>query len=227
MQGSPSPVRQSVADRLTGVQIPLPAYKIKIMKSKNLDDMIWKLAEFHGAMAPGAVIGAYMVDYARELLGQTKGKLNAVAETRHCLIDAVQVMTSCTMGNKYLWLVDYGRFALTLYDRDTKQGIRVFIDMRKITDEEYPELYAFFLRKRGPRILDDMKLREIGNTKVIDEIHRAKRDILSYQEVEVKFPRKPGMLPSVACKKCGEPFLSDDADTCMACGGKGYYTKLK
>ncbi|ODS40357.1 MAG: hypothetical protein A7315_08860 [Candidatus Altiarchaeales archaeon WOR_SM1_79] len=197
------------------------------MESKNLDDIIWELAEFHGSMPPGLVIGAYMVDYARELLGETKGKLNAVAETRHCLIDAIQVMTPCTMGNKYLWLVDYGRFALTLYDRDTKQGIRVYIDMKKIPGENYPELYAFLLRKRDPEILNDMRLREISNAKVIDEVNRAKRDILSYQKVEVKFPRKPEMLPSIVCRKCSEPFLSDGAGICTACDSKGYYTQLK
>ncbi|PKL58063.1 MAG: formylmethanofuran dehydrogenase, partial [Methanomicrobiales archaeon HGW-Methanomicrobiales-5] len=59
----------------------------------QLQQEILRLAEFHTYPAPGVLIGAFMVDYAMELLGVTKGqKLYGVCETPKCLPDALQVL---------------------------------------------------------------------------------------------------------------------------------------
>ena len=102
------------------------------------------ICDFHGKYAPGAVIGAYMVHLAQEKLQPLSGKLNAIAESTVCLADAIQIMTGCTIGNKYLWLLNYGRYALCLYDRDTKEGIRVWVDYSKIDPVKTPTLKKFF-----------------------------------------------------------------------------------
>lgn len=194
----------------------------------TLENYLRKVADFHGCFrqAPGIVIGCYMVDYAMELLGDLEGTLNAVTETRVCLSDCIQVMTGCTLGNKHLRLAEHlGRYALTVYDRKTGLGVRVYLDQTKLTPERSPELRKFHLRQRDPRVNTDMALRKQSGDQVLEEFRRLGRDALSYQRVKVTLPRKDPMDPSVVCAVCGEPFLTPDGSstTCPACAGKSYY----
>src|SRR5512145_20431 len=83
--------------------------------SPHLHDAIIRLSEFHTYPAPGVLIGAFMVDYAMELLRVTPDlKLYGVCETPNCLPDALQVMARCTTGNNRLRIVPIGKFAIAL-----------------------------------------------------------------------------------------------------------------
>jgi formylmethanofuran dehydrogenase subunit E len=149
-----------------------------------------------------------------------------VVETRVCLADCVQVMTGCTLGNKAMWLRDdIGRYALTLYDRDTKDGVRVFLDVTKIDRDRRPELHAFHTRTRDPRVLTDTAIRKESGRRVVSQFLQVKRGCLGYERVKVLLPTKAPMLPSVPCARCGEPYLraDGDGDLCLACQGRGYY----
>jgi formylmethanofuran dehydrogenase subunit E len=65
---------------------------------KPVEEYIKIIEKFHGWAAPGVVIGESMVDWAQELLGG-QVEADAIGETRHCLPDAVQLLTPCTCGN--------------------------------------------------------------------------------------------------------------------------------
>ncbi len=197
----------------------------------TLDNYVRRVADFHGcfAKAPGIIIGCYMVEYAMELIGEPAGKLHAVSETRVCLTDCIQVMTGCTLGNKYLRLRDdLGRYAFTLYDRDTGEGVRVFLDLARIDKALYPELWAFHTRTRDPLVLTDMEYRKQSGLKVVDEFRRIGRGALGFERVRVGLPKKLPLYPSVPCLKCGEPFLRPpgEPDTCGVCRGDTYYEPL-
>jgi formylmethanofuran dehydrogenase subunit E len=197
----------------------------------TLENYVRKVADFHGcfAKAPGVIIGCYMVEYAMELIGEPKGKLHAVAETRVCLTDCIQVMTGCTLGNKYLRLRDeLGRYAFSLYSRDTGNGVRVYLDVAKIDRDSCPELYRFHTRTRDPKVLTDMTIRKESGLKVVEEFKRVGRGVLSYQWVHVDLPRKLPLYPSIVCRDCGEPFLRKpgEPDRCGVCRGDPYYQVL-
>lgn len=197
----------------------------------TLENYVRRVADFHGcfAKAPGVIIGCYMVEYAMELIGEPKGKLHAVAETRVCLTDCIQVMTGCTLGNKYLRLRDeLGRYAFSLYDRETGDGVRVYLDLTKIDPEACPELYRFHTRTRAPEVLTDMKIRKESGLKVVEEFKRVGRAVLSYQWVHVDLPRKLPLYPSIPCERCQEPFLRrpGEPDLCGVCRGEPYYRVL-
>jgi len=49
---------------------------------------------------------------------------DAVCETQACLPDTLQMLTPCTIGNGWLKIFDFGRYALALYDKYAGQGIR-------------------------------------------------------------------------------------------------------
>ncbi|MBI4871724.1 MAG: hypothetical protein HY814_09160 [Candidatus Riflebacteria bacterium] len=195
----------------------------------TLENYLRRVSDFHGCFrqAPGLIIGCYMVEYAMELLGDIPGTLNAVTETRVCLSDCIQVMTGCTLGNKHLRLADHvGRFALTLYDRDSGQGVRVYLDVAKLDPEQCPELRRFHLRQRDPRVNDDMALRKRSGAQVLEEFRRLGRGAFSFQRVRVHYPRKDPMDPSVVCPQCGEPYLTaaPQPGPCPACSGQSYYS---
>ncbi len=83
---------------------------------KSLEEYITIIEKFHGWAAPGVVIGGFMVDWAQELLGGHV-EADAIVETRHCLPDAVQLLTPCTCGNGWMKVLDWDKFALSLYDK--------------------------------------------------------------------------------------------------------------
>lgn len=197
----------------------------------TLENYIRKVADFHGcfAKAPGLVVGCYMVEYAMELIGEPEGKLNAVVETCVCLTDAVQVMTGCTLGNKYLRMrEDLGRYAFSLYDRENGLGVRVFLNLEAIDPEETPELYAWHTRTRDPKVLTDMRVRKESGLKVIEEFKRVGRKVIGYQWVKVDMPRKLPLYPSEVCSACKEPFLRAPGtpDRCQACQGETYFEEI-
>ena len=184
---------------------------------ERLEKDVEKAAEFHGDKPPGIPIGVYMVDYALELLGKYR-KLKAVVETPRCLVDTVQVMTHCVFGSPYFKLIDYGKYALTLYDRDKGRGVRVYVDVKKLDREKYPMLSSWFLRDKSPMGKED-KAKATG-----EFITSAGRDILSYRKVKIKLPPKDPLYPSRLCKICGDSFISEDtSEICDACSGNGYY----
>ena len=188
--------------------------------NKRLKEDIEKAAELHGDCPPGIPIGVYMVDYALKLLADYN-KLKCVVETPRCLADALQVMTPCKLGNPYFKLINYGKYALTLYDRETGEGVRVYVDAGKLDREEYPMLAAWFLRDKSPMGKPD-------KAKTTQEfITKAGRDILSYQKVNITLPPKDKLYPVKFCKLCGESFISEGGDVCEVCAGGGYYVVMK
>ncbi|MBT3783937.1 hypothetical protein HOF92_03105 [bacterium] len=191
-------------------------------REQTLQESIELITAFHGKYAPGAVIGAYMVDLAQEHLQPLQGKLNAVAESTVCLADSIQVMTGCTIGNKYLWLMNYGRYALCLYDRTTKEGIRVFVNYNKIDAERTPILKKFFDGTRNYENTPRPQQQKI----VIDEFLSVKREILGFERVYVRLPEK-GPLPEPArCLECDEYFKTFEKETvCRCCARDQLYSR--
>ena len=77
--------------------------------SYSFEEYIDKVKAFHGHVAPGLVVGGYMVDLALQHF--PPGRLfDALSETRACLPDAVQLLTPCTIGNGWLKIINLGRF---------------------------------------------------------------------------------------------------------------------
>jgi len=196
------------------------------MTKKAWQDWVEDIFAFHTKRAPGIPIGACMVDYALELLGSINGTLNAVCETDWCLCDPIQVMTGCTFGNRYLRIEDdLGRYALTLYDRDSGDGIRVFVDVEKIDSQKTPELFKFFHRTRGSEVENGGPARKASNRKVIEEFMTMKREILTAEPVKVLKTGKDPIPPARICESCGESFLGTIQTTCKMCRGASYYVR--
>ena len=79
-------------------------------------EFVEEVLKFHGHAAPGVIIGGFMVEIARNALPKDT-IFDAFSETTQCLPDAIQMLTPCTIGNGWLRILNFGIYALSLYDK--------------------------------------------------------------------------------------------------------------
>ena len=171
---------------------------------------------FHGSIAPGLIIGGFMVDLAMEDF--PKGIVfDAISETRSCLPDAIQLLTPCTVGNGLLKVLDLGRYALCLFDRDGGQGVRVSSTPQRL--EDWPGIRDWFFKLRPRKEQDPNALR--------DQIIEAGTSILTMQRVTVEIASlgKKGNGAIATCPSCKEAYPLKDGPSCLACQGNSPYKR--
>ena len=180
----------------------------------SFDEYVGMVKSFHGYAAPGLLVGGFMVDAA---LGRmAEGVLfEAISETRSCLPDALQLLTPCTIGNGWLRVFNLGRYALSLYDKYSGQGVRVFVDTGKV--RRFPEVEAWLFKLKPKKEQDPDHL--------LDEIRKAGRDIYGIQPITVQpqFLGKRSKGPIGVCALCGEPYPVKDGAICRGCQGEAPY----
>lgn len=180
---------------------------------RSTDDFLEAIEKFHGWKAPGLVIGGFMVDLAQELIGPGV-EADAFVETCHCLPDAIQLFTPCTYGNGWMKVLDWDKFALSLYDKRRLDGFRVWLDLGKT--RSFPNIYNWYMRLVPKKSLP-LEL-------LLDDIIVAGRSMLSSSPVRVTQlygNKKKGEI--AVCSGCGEAYPTQQGGRCLACQGKGYY----
>ncbi|WP_045215978.1 FmdE family protein [Desulfonatronovibrio magnus] len=182
----------------------------------DFDDFIEVVRNFHGSPAPGIIIGGMMVDMGRDNL-PPETIFDAIAETPKCLPDAVQLLTLCTIGNGWLKIVNLGRYALTLYDKYTGQGIRVYIDVEKL--KQWPEIHAWLLKLK-PKKEQSFEL-------LMSQIREAGHGMFTAVPVQVDMNQmgRKKMSGIVICPICKEPFPGNDGAACRGCHGDSPYVE--
>jgi formylmethanofuran dehydrogenase subunit E len=188
----------------------------RIVCGRPLDECLRVIEGFHGWQAPGLVLGLFMVNLARELIGADT-EADAIVETRHCLPDAVQLFTPCTVGNGWMKILDWDKFALTLFDRREFGGVRVWLDLAKT--RQFPHLYSWFMRL--------VPKKELPLEVLLETILAAGDSVLSSRAVNVTrlYQRQKKGEISV-CPRCGEAYAAKLGAVCLACRGGGYYEPL-
>jgi formylmethanofuran dehydrogenase subunit E len=171
---------------------------------------------FHGYPAPGLLIGGYMVEKAKA--GLEPGTLfEAVVETQKCLPDAVQLLTPCSIGNGWVRIINLGRYALSLYDKYTGHGLRVWIDPHQLTS--WPEIYDWFLKRKAKK--------DQNTDALFSQIQQAGDCYLATApiQVESRLLGKKSMGRIVLCPICGEAFPQKDGAICRGCQGEEPYIR--
>lgn len=166
---------------------------------------------FHGKLVPGLIIGGFIVDLAIKYLPEGE-YFNAICETYVCLPDAVQILTPCTIGNGWLSIVPFDKFAITLYEKGTGKGVRVYMDTKKIGN--WPVVRDWYMKKN-----------EQKQESLLSIIKEAGHGLLGIQNVQVepeKFKRKK-MSPVVVCPICSEVYPMRHGDKCLNCQGNSPY----
>lgn len=171
--------------------------------------------EFHGFPAPGLMLGAYMVEHAKSLM---PGEVlyDALVETEKCLPDAVQLLTPLSTGNGWMKVLRLGRFALSLYDKQTGMGRRVFLDPEKLA--HWPLIQSWLLKKEPKRNQDTeailQAIREAGNSVCSSLVIR----------MQGRYLTKPESGRIEQCPMCGEYYPGSHGPICRGCQGDEPYT---
>jgi formylmethanofuran dehydrogenase subunit E len=188
-----------------------------MIRSYTYEKYVEMAKEFHGYEAPGIIVGGFMVDLAYRHLPK-EGLFDALCESPKCLPDAIQLLTPCTMGNGWLTVVNVGRFALTLYDKNTGEGVRVFIDPARL--EKWPEIRTWFFKTKPKREQDTKRLH--------DEIRQAEDSILGVMRVKVaqRFLEKSRRGVFTVCPRCHEAYPAADGPVCLGCASDNLYTRV-
>lgn len=159
-----------------------------------------KTVEFHGHYCPGLAIGYKAVEAAKEKLGITlvpDEEVVCVTENDACGVDAIQLLTGCTIGKGNLIYRDTGKMAFSFFNRENGESLRMILKpfQGKMTREERQE---YILNAPADEIFDFMK-------------------------PAFSVPKKAKMLASVICESCGESAsenkmrLQDGKKVCLDC----------
>lgn len=180
---------------------------------RTQDELINDISRFHGFVAPGLLIGALMIDLLYKHIDR-EIEADAIVETGHCLPDAVQTFTPCTIGNGWMKIQDLDKFAITLYDRNTFEGYRVWLDPEKA--KAHKNVYNWFMGL--------VPKKDLPRSVLMESIFAAGESILSIRKVRVTQHgerKKKGEIR--ICEQCGEAYAASQGVPCLACQGKGYY----
>lgn len=190
-----------------------------------------KSVEFHGHVCPGLVLGYKAAIIALSELGITRAKdeeLVAIVENDACGVDAVQVITGCTIGKGNLIYRDYGKQVYTFGNRKTREAVRIAV-IPGIMERhpEHRELQAKVMKGEATpeeRELFWQKHRDMSQ-KIMD---LPDEQFCKVEKIELDFPRKARIFDSIICEECGEGAMEprvrvkNGKMVCLACAGEEY-----
>ena len=143
------------------------------------------LIAFHGHSCPGLAIGYRMSEAALAFLSGSRAKdeeIVAIVENDACGVDALQCLSGCTFGKGNLIFKDYGKQVYTLYNRRSRQGVRVVFNARSIPED----------------ILKD-------KDQFINWLLTApEEELISLQKVKIEEPEAARIMNTLECQFCGE-----------------------
>ena len=142
---------------------------------------LWdKCVEFHGHQCPGLAIGFRACEVAMEKMNFTFSpdeQIVCITENDACGVDAVQVITGCTMGKGNLIYRSTGKMAFSFFDRKNNKSIRLVLKNFDVSGRD--EKQRFILE--GP----------------VDEVFDIKQP-------NFDVPEKARLFKTIKCEICGE-----------------------
>jgi formylmethanofuran dehydrogenase subunit E len=187
-----------------------------------------EVAKFHGHTCPGLTLGYMAAEAGINALSVERDvdeELVTIIENDACGVDAVQVVTGCTMGKGNLIFQDHGKQVYTFINRANGDAVRVALKASFTVDEQDPEI-----AKLRPKVMSGK-----ATKKEEDEFHRRMEKvsesmraapvekIFSVKHVKAKIPEKARIFASVKCSKCGEMVaesrarVEDGGFVCIPC----------
>jgi len=174
---------------------------------------IERVSSFHGYLSTGAFIGIQMLNIAKRVLGADPGEqLYVTCETYNCLPDPFQILAGCTIGNKKLKIMDFGKVAVLVNKRAKDEqmlvrSVRIVLDPAKTA--QYPRLHEWY-----------MKTGKVPHEEAISLLIDAGESVYTIEIMNIELAEKPGKR-IVLCDKCGESFVQKNCGAlCLECTEK-------
>jgi len=182
--------------------------------------------KFHGHLCPGVTLGYCAAKVAiRELKSgrDVDEQLVAIVENDACGLDAIQMVTGCTIGKGNLIFQDHGKQVFTFINRVTKDAVRVSLRDRENKDD--PALKA--LREKvwsGKATPEESRaMRSMMQAQVDRMLIEPPEEYFDIRHVTIEIPEKARLFRSVKCSKCGEMVaesrarVQDGGFVCIPC----------
>lgn len=196
----------------------------------DFDDVV----RFHGHLCPGVTIGYRAALIGMEGVGATRApdeELVTIVENDACGVDAVQVMTGCTVGKGNLILRDFGKNAWTFINRTNGKAVRVASRGDVSMDTLDPEFHPLRGKVRSGEATQEEREAYVHHLHALCEAIKTRpaEEIFLIHEVAPEVPERARIFRSYICAKCGEQVseararLVDGEVLCMPCAGE--YTR--
>ena len=166
-----------------------------------MDKQLWnKCVEFHGHECPGLAIGFKACEAAVEKLGITFSKdeeVVCVTENDACGVDAIQVITGCSMGKGNLLYRGTGKQAYSFFNRTTGENIRLVLKPFK-GEMDRKERQEYLLNTPASKIFE-------------------------FKKPKYAVPEEARLFTTIICEICGEGSpehkirLQDGKKVCQDC----------
>lgn len=140
-----------------------------------------KAVAFHGHACPGLAIGFKAATAAKEKLGisfSNDEEIVCVTENDACGVDAVQLMTGCSLGKGNLIYRGTGKMAFSFFNRTTGESLRMIV--KPLPNEmDYESKQAYILNAPPEEIFD-------------------------FMTPKFSLPENAIIFQSIICESCGE-----------------------
>ncbi len=186
----------------------------------SMAQLLEQSATRHTNLCPRQVLGVRMGLLAGQVLGlkvpSTGKHLITLVETDGCAADGVSAATGCTVGNRRLRIVDFGKVAATFVDMRCDQAIRIVPrhGIRGVAQKQVPDAESrWHAQLKAYQLMSNTHLLAVKRVRLSISLEK----LLS----------KPGFR--VMCDACGEEVLNErevvleGAILCRACAGQSYY----
>lgn len=162
---------------------------------------LWeKCVKFHGHECPGLAIGYKASEAAKEKMGLSFSKdeeIICVTENDACGVDAVQVITGCSIGKGNLVYKDAGKMAFSFFNRKNSEALRLVLKT---------------LKKTGDRRKDMEYM-----------LNAPCEELFDFKKPNFVIPEKARLFKSIICESCGESTaehrirIMDGKKVCVDC----------
>lgn len=169
------------------------------------NNLAWqRCVAFHGHACPGLAIGFKAVEALEQQMGPASKRdeeLVCVTENDACGVDAIQVLTGCSLGTGNLLYRERGKMAFSFFNRTTGQNLRMVFRLavsrkdagreklqQMILDTDPSELFLFsqpaFSIPEKARIFDSLPCEQCGENAVehLIRLHEGKMICLDCAE---------------------------------------------
>jgi formylmethanofuran dehydrogenase subunit E len=172
-----------------------------------------RVVEFHGHECPGLAVGYRAAQVGMRVLGAEHTRdeeIVVIAETESCGVDAIQVLTGCTVGKGNLILRDNGKNVFTFLRRGDGTGVRVALRYGAAGRDGDPVLFEKVWSGTATAQEQEAYRRERAQ-RIAYILEAPEGELFAVRQVREQLPPPARIFRSVQCEMCGEGVMEPRA----------------
>ncbi len=190
----------------------------------NMKELWEESVKFHGHSCPGLAYGVKASIIALEKLNINRSKdeeLVAIVENDACGVDAVQVITGCSIGKGNLIIRNYGKQVFIFIKRGYDNALRIYIKPLPRNEEERELRKKVFERTATEE--EKERFNKIRQERIEYLLNAKEEEVADIKWIDIEEPERARIFNSLQCEICGEFFMEtkgriqDGKIVCMEC----------